>query len=213
MVATLCSAATAFACYDASSITSNVWADQTGRGNDLTIYGSRSVVGGALVCDGSTWAYRDSLVADFPSSALTILVLLRPSVQFSAGERGDPLFTVNRSPWNIENEAFFYMQNYWDYAGGYGFSTGDRATTAVPAGRFSLLGFVRSGTSGRYFLDGQPNGVATAAHSVSYGRSWFSLLRDYRDGGKQFEGSIKRFIVLSYAMSDAQMASLAATLV
>jgi hypothetical protein len=154
-------------------------------------------------------------VADFPSPALTILVLLRPRVAFAASAEGDPLFTVNRGPSGFDKEAIMTMHNYWDHdlVQYEGFPSTSRATTAVPSDRFLVVAFVRSGTSGRYYLSGQPNGVVTASHNVVYGRNWFSIGKDYRDGGKQFDGSIKRFIVLSYAMTATEIATVSATLV
>lgn len=191
--------------------------DFSGRGNHATLTNMESTDwssgkrGRALLFDGvNESVYRSSVSASFGTS-FTVSAWVKTSA--SAPQ---VIFGLNRSPSNIQNQVNFIMNAngticFWDYSGSYGFNESQNSTGAVNNGQWRHVVFVRDGTSGTYYIDGQSSGTATASQNVTYGTSDLSFGADYRDSNKYWNGSLDEVRIYNRALTSGQVASLYAS--
>ena len=72
---------------------------------------------------------------------------------------------------------------FWDYGtSSYGFS-GPASTVQLQPGQTYHVAFVKNGTSGTYYVNGQPAGTITAAQNVVYNNKHIFLGLNHRDAG------------------------------
>jgi len=95
--------------------------------------------------------------------------------------------------------------DYWDFAGGYGYSPGTLSTTAVSSGVWNYVAFVKNGTNATYYLNGDAGGTASASQNVTYGLTYFSVAGDTRDGVRYFPGQIGQVLMYSSVLTSAQV--------
>ncbi|NBV33391.1 MAG: hypothetical protein EBR81_06285, partial [Proteobacteria bacterium] len=82
------------------------------------------------------------------------------------------------------------------------------STQTVTSGSWRHVAFVKNGTTGTYYVDGQPAGTATGIDVAHVGTD-FSVGKDYRDNNNFFNGSIDDFCLYSRALSAQEIAVLA----
>ncbi len=101
--------------------------------------------------------------------------------------------------------------NFWDYADeGYGFDYGNvdptqHSDTAVDDGSWHLACFVKQGTEGTYYVDGQEDGTVTAALDATYSSNDLVIGRDIRDSAAQFTGLIDDVRVYSRSLAAPEL--------
>jgi hypothetical protein len=167
--------------------------DFSGSGNTGTITGAtwtNGKKGKALNFDGSSSYIRSATFPNFPTTTMTACVWLKTTSSSSM-----LIFQQNRSLSYYNNEALFNTSSgkllFWDYgASAYGFDGTTLSNTSLNDGKWHLGCFVKNGTSGTYYLDGNQDGTKTAASNVSYGTNDFVIGKDYRDDNTFFNGSI-----------------------
>ncbi|MCL5006901.1 MAG: LamG domain-containing protein, partial [Patescibacteria group bacterium] len=187
--------------------------DSSVQGNDGAMYpsdfhiSSGCVSGSCADFNGtSDYVYR-STFNNVPGSQMTIcgwIILQSTSTEI--------LVQQGRSGSNINGEYEFivtgqsgsvYME-FWDWDNNYGFN-GQASNTAIATGAWHYACFVKDGTAGTYYLDGQPNGSITASLDVVYRAGDFAIGKDYRDNVDYFNGLLDNLRIYNRALSSAEI--------
>ena len=183
--------------------------DLSGWGNHGTLVNgptwTTGRVGKCLSFDGSDDYVRCAIFNGVPSYYLTVCAWIKTS---STSEQS--ILTQGRSPSNYSNVYNFKVKNnklqFWDYTGtAYGFNESQYSNTTVTDGNWHFVCFVKNGTSGTYYLDGNADGTPTAAINVSYVNNDFVIGRDYRDNVYPFIGLIDEVRIYSRALSASEI--------
>jgi autotransporter-associated beta strand protein len=122
------------------------------------------------------------------------------------------IMTLGRSITNMDGQQSLIViggsLKYWDYNNSnFGFN-GATSTQTVTSGSWRHVAFVKNGTTGTYYVDGQQAGTATGTDVAHIGTD-FSVGKDYRDNNNFFNGSIDDFCLYSRALSAQEIAVLA----
>lgn len=105
---------------------------------------------------------------------------------------------------------------FWDYqTSAYGFpdNTTNQSTVPINDGQWHHIAFVKNGTQGAYYIDGQLRGTPTAARDISYGTRGFTIGLDYRDWQRNappykfFNGHISEVRIYNRALSQSEIQS------
>jgi len=123
------------------------------------------------------------------------------------------LFSLGRSTTTYINEAVLQLNQgklyFWDYGtSSYGFS-GPASTVQLQPGQTYHIAFVKNGTSGTYYVNGQPAGTITAAQNVIYSNRHIFLGLNHRDagsgGGYPYAGYMDEVRIWNTARTQAQI--------
>ena len=191
-------------------------ADSSGTGNDAAISGTPGWTSGgvdgageSLAFDGGSSYARVPTFTDTPSSQMTLCGWVNTSSKTS-----QVILQFNRNSGGNDNEGVFMVTPtgnllFWDYSDTYGFPVSDPGSTGtVSDGHWHLACFVKSGTSGTYYVDGVPSGTVTAATDVTYGSSDWVIGKDYRDNDDYFDGLMNDLRVYDIALTPTQISTL-----
>lgn len=189
-----------------NSISGSSWRDASGLNNNFTLYNSPTVSGNILTFNGSNQYAIDGSNFSTSITNFTLLMWIKPSSIPALCY----LFSMNRSPSNSAYEGILQMSNgkldYWDFAASsYGYSPGTLSTISVTSGVWSYIAFVKNGTSGTYYLNGNTNGTASSSQNITYGLTYFSVAGDTRDGIRYFPGQIGQVLMYSSPLTSAQV--------
>ena len=160
-------------------------------------------MGTAYYFNGSNaYVYMD-VFNNVPSSYLTICALFRTSVSDAF------IVQLNRNSSNINNEMIFRIRSsklqFWDYSTQYGFPETQTSVNNIATGNWRLGCFVKSSTTGNYYIDGALDSQVTANVNVSYGNRSFAVGMDYRDKKYYFNGFIAGVYIYNRALSSTEI--------
>ena len=233
-----CSSTSAVVCYDANyGVNGSTWQDLSGNANHLTLYsyGSNvaapaSITSVTPVTAAASGVYLAGSSGNgngyFLNVGPTKPVYLGTTFTFIAwvyplSAVGPPfLWSVGRDLITYNNQAAMQLNSFTDRtpsAVGFGSSipSGSNAgltTNITVTSAWYHIAFVRTGLSGAYYLNGQPNGVVTAATSVTYDTQNFTIACDYRNlllniNPRCLNGYISNLIIVNTSMTSAQILS------
>lgn len=120
--------------------------------------------------------------------------------------------TINRT---VHNNEFIFLMNpngtltFWDYSGGYGFATSNTSLVTYPVNNNSwhFVAFVRTGTTGQYYVDGNPAGTATAAQYNTFSLTTFNISH-VGDSDGTWNGLIDDVRMYSRSLSAAEIVAM-----
>jgi hypothetical protein len=158
--------------------------------------------GGAIIFNGSTSYLYRSTFTDFNSNNFTCIVWVRLDVKNNNGV----LFQLGRSPSDAQTEIVYYTNNLWDWQNSIGFANINPLITPSEIGWYQLC-FVKNGTSGKYYLNGNENGSFTASLNATYSSNDFCIGKDYRDNISFLQGKIGIFLIYNYSMTGTEIKS------
>ncbi|MEI7773194.1 MAG: autotransporter-associated beta strand repeat-containing protein, partial [Verrucomicrobiota bacterium] len=189
---------------DGNDASANAQAFTSSTGVTYGVGWDGTVSGAAAFNGSSSFLYRSSL-SQVPGSQMTISAWIKTSGDGS-------IMTLGRSITNMDGQQSLIViggsLKYWDYNNSnYGFN-GATSTQTVNSGSWRHVAFVKNGTTGTYYVDGQPAGTATGIDVAHVGTD-FSVGKDYRDNNNFFNGSIDDFCLYSRALSAQEIAVLA----
>ena len=127
-----------------------------------------------------------------------------------AGQR-QTVIEEGRSPSNFTNAFQSYINTngtfaFADYNGSYGFN--DYTNSATNTSEWDLIGFVKNGTSGKFFFNGDLDKSVTGAVNISYVDNDFVIGREYRDSVYPFHGFMDDVRVYGRALSASEIKAL-----
>ncbi|HVW66965.1 MAG TPA: LamG domain-containing protein [Candidatus Peribacteraceae bacterium] len=187
-----------------TSGTNNLPQPSTDLPSNMNVADTRS-----LNFDGTDDYLRRATFTGVPTSQMTICSWIKTSASAT-----QYLLSINRNPTNIINEGVFQMNaagtlTFWDYNGSsFGFSQSNTSTTAVNDGAWHQACFVKNGTSGTYYVDGQSDGTPTAALNISYGSNDLVIGSNTRDSTLYFSGNMDDIRLYNRALSAAEVQAL-----
>lgn len=197
---------------------SSLWNDLSPAGtNDLAISPSQtfnSSLGGYLIFNGTT----DSATINSPTSEPGTSMSLFAWIKVPASIGGlQEIFNINRTTSAIDHEGLFEVNssnqlNFWDYNGStYGFN-GTPSTCTLTNSAWAYIGFIRSGNTGTYWLNGSacnsiPAAVSTVNYSSASVKKNYAIGADIRNGSGFFSGSIANVALYSVALDTATVRS------
>ena len=199
----------------------NVINDLSGSDNDLKIVNSvthHTDSNGfkSFDFDGSSdyLELNSSPFSDFPNGTnnYTIIVSLKSDV----GNSDQYLLSMGRSGSGFNGEFIFKKNTdntfrLWDYYNGAGFShnsSNNSSLNALSLNTWNTIAFVKSGTTGKYYIDGILNRTVSAAKSVStFRNNFFYIGGDVRDNNSWFNGKISSIKVFTSALSNSEVAA------
>ena len=122
------------------------------------------------------------------------------------------LATYGRNSTNYNGEFMLYLDSngrlfFLDYNNGNGFNT-VRSNLLLNVGTRTLVGFVRNGLQGTFYINGVSAGSVTGSQSISYLNSNFNLGCDSRDKTSYFSGTIDTVLVFNSALTAANLLAL-----
>ncbi|OQA82534.1 MAG: Laminin G domain protein [Microgenomates group bacterium ADurb.Bin238] len=160
---------------------------------------------GCLEFDGSDdHTYKNSISPTL-SSTLSICAYIKTS------STNKYILQLNRSPSNYFYEFILQINGYgklqfWDYSNSnYGFNLNQSSNTAINDNTWKHICFVKSGTTGKYYINGQLDNQTTAASDITYGSNDFVIEKNYRDNSLYFSGLIDEVKIYSSALTPEQI--------
>jgi hypothetical protein len=190
------------------------WTDLSASANNVTLNScgySSTAGGGAITFNGtSSYAYKSTFTG-FTSSNFTVIMWLYVTgnfaTTFSTGTGfGGCVFMLGRSSTDSDTEIGVYLNGLWDYQAGYGFNF-SKATTSISTTNWYQVAFVKSGTSGAFYLNGSANGTVTAAKNAAYSANDFCIGKDFRDNIVFYMGYIGLYMIYNYSMTSTEIAT------
>jgi hypothetical protein len=184
-----------------------VWTDLTGNGNNMTLNSITSTnvsVGTAsgLAFNGATSFASRPLYTPRLTNTFSLLAWVWPTTV--AGTQA--LVQINRTPSNLINEIVWNMENgaltYFDYDGNNAGMTGT-STGLVIAGRWNHVAFVRTATTGTFYVNGASAGTVTYSFTVTPGSISLCIGKDCRDSNSYLNGYLGQLVILNTALSAA----------
>eukprot|EP00607_Mallomonas_marina_P000427 CAMPEP_0182437400 /NCGR_PEP_ID=MMETSP1167-20130531/85016_1 /TAXON_ID=2988 /ORGANISM="Mallomonas Sp, Strain CCMP3275" /LENGTH=560 /DNA_ID=CAMNT_0024630305 /DNA_START=848 /DNA_END=2530 /DNA_ORIENTATION=- len=122
------------------------------------------------------------------------------------------LVSLGRHPTSDERYFHFLVSDrrlhFYDYlnsAHGTGFAAGQINNYIIPQGERIHIGFVKSGTTGTYYVNGLAIGTITARFSVDYFNHYLGIGYNPYDGGQHFVGLMDNIKLFSIALSPERM--------
>jgi len=119
---------------------------------------------------------------------------------------------LNRSPSNSQNLFGFRVFNkklqFWDRSTDSGFSPSQSSSTSVSSGTWRFVCFVKSTTTGKYYIDGQFDSEVTADVDVQYGSNDFVVGKDYEENDDFFSGIIDELYIYNKALTADEISDL-----
>mmetsp|Transcript_22194 Transcript_22194/g.22359 ORF Transcript_22194/g.22359 Transcript_22194/m.22359 type:complete len:222 (+) Transcript_22194:2-667(+) len=124
------------------------------------------------------------------------------------------LVSLARSWTNYNNQFAFYIHtdgrltffDYGDASGGYGFEyMSGFSNVAVNTGERTHVGFIKDGTTGTFYINGQFAGQITASYSVNYQTKELSIGVDPYYDSKYFKGEIDHLDVFDKVLTAEDM--------
>ena len=184
--------------------------DTSGNDNDGTIYGATWVdgkFGKALSFDGIDDYIHRSTFTGTPGSYLTICAWIKTTIENAF------ILQLNRNPDNVYNELIFRISGgklqFWDFGtSGFGFSNAQTSVGTVNTGDWKFVCFVKSTTTGKYYIDGQFDSEVSADEDVQYGSDDLCIGKDYRDDTLFFDGLIDELLFFDKALSGEEILDL-----
>jgi hypothetical protein len=143
------------------------------------------------------------------TSDFTLVVL----VDGSASASEQHLISFGRSSSSFNGEFIFEKNangklRFWDYHNGYGFSDNTSSSSLQPlnANSWNHIVFVKSGTTGKFFINGVLDKTITASKNIStYFNTSFYIGGDVRDSEEWFNGKISNVKIYTDALSDERV--------
>jgi hypothetical protein len=188
--------------------TGTVWNDLSGNNNNGTLTNGpifSSLNRGSIIFDGTNDYMIISTFSNTLASTLSLLYWIKYT-------QGGYIVQQNRSSSNILNQYNFQIignkLQFWDYSTSYGFTDNtslNSSNTTLSSNIWYQVGFVKNGTSGIYYLNGQQDRTVTAASNVTYGNSNHVIGRDHRDNNKYFNGNIAQASIYNRALSPTEI--------
>ena len=189
---------------------SSLWNDLSPVGtNDLALSPSQtfnSSLGGYLTFNGTSDSATINSPTSDPGTSMSIFAWIK--VPASIGGLQE-IFDINRTSSAIDHEGLFQVTssnqlNFWDYNGSnYGFN-GPASTCTLTPSAWAYVGFIRSGNTGTYWLNGSAcNSITAAVSTVNYSSAsvkYYAIGADVRNVGNFFSGSIANVAVYSTAI-------------
>jgi Concanavalin A-like lectin/glucanases superfamily len=191
------------------------WNDLSGRGNHLVL-NNTGFDQCAIAFDPSrnSYALRSGSISGLSSvsaSNLSIIAWILPqgsnfSTTICTMNRGN---AVGGTELMLFQDAFVDQRNDQTLGFRRGFdASSNRPTTRISAsGCWYQLAFVSSGLRGKWYLNGAPNGTATAVTDLAYeATADFCIGADYfRQAFPSFHGLISKFMMYTTALTDAEI--------
>jgi len=181
--------------------------DSTSNANNGTPYNGvaevEGKVDGAQSFDGSDdYIYRATF-SGTPQSYMTIEAWIK-----TASTAGEYIVQINRNSSNYQNAGIFLINSdgtltFWDYGSDYGFSNTQESTGTVNNNTWRYVSFVKNGTNGQYYIDGNTDASPTASQNVAYGSNDFVIGKNYRDNISFFNGLIDELRISDINRSSA----------
>ena len=138
------------------------------------------------------------------------------------------ILTLGRTPTNFEGELAFSIVNkklqFWDHgtsAEGYGFADGITGTGSISSGTRTVfpsfflplvindsclgvttdIAFVKQGTTGKFYINGQFDKKITSSRLISYTKQYLCYGGDYRDSDLYFTGTFSGLVIYKQALT------------
>ena len=190
---------------------SSLWNDLSPVGtNDLALSPSQtfnSSLGGYLTFNGTSDSATITSPTSLPATSMSVFAWIKVPATISALQE---IFDFNRHLGAIDHEGLFQVTssnqlNFWDYNGSnYGFN-GPASTCTLTPSAWAYVGFIRSGNTGTYWLNGSAcNSITAAVSTVNYSsasvKKNYAIGADVRNVGNFFSGSIANVAVYSTAI-------------
>ncbi len=173
-----------------------------------------SSLGGYLTFNGTSDSATLTSPSSLPGTSMSIFAWIK--VPASIGGLQE-IFDINRTITAIDHEGLFEVNssnqlNFWDFNGStYGFN-GTPSNCTLTNSAWAYIGFIRSGTTGTYWLNGSAcNSITAAVSTVNYSsasvKKNYAIGADIRDSSGFFSGSIANVAVYSAALDTATVRS------
>lgn len=167
--------------------------DSTSNANTLTNTNSMAAgagkIDGDAAPDGSARYLRRATITGTFGTVLTLSAWVKLSVNSGSGQQ---IIDINRSPSNFTNQAKLFAYNggifFQDYDGttaGFGLGVAN-----IADGNWHHVAFVRNGTSGILYVDGNVDSTQTSALNLTYSGNDFVVGADYRNSSDYWNGGI-----------------------
>ena len=130
------------------------------------------------------------------------------------------MISLGRAGSTFNGEFIFYNTSegkigFWDYYtsnGGMGFREGNenvRSNSSIKDDSWKNITFVKSGITGKYFIDGELDRIVTGDNNITYTNSKYLYVGgDVRDSNDWFKGKISQIKIFNDALSEDQVSSL-----
>lgn len=185
-------------------------ANDSAGNNSGTITGAtwasedQCVSGKCLSFDGTNDYVRRGTLSNSLASHLTVCAFIKTS------SMNGYIFQLNRSPSNYLNEFVLQVSDdgklqFWDYStSDGGFSPSQSSNIDINNDAWKHVCFTKSGTTGKYYIDGKLDNQVVASIDVAYGSNDFVVGSDYR-GSTDFNGLIDEVKIFPYALTEDQI--------
>ena len=130
------------------------------------------------------------------------------------------MISLGRAGTTFNGEFIFYNTSdgkigFWDYYtsnGGMGFRDSNenvRSNSSITDDSWKNITFVKSGITGKYFIDGELDRTVTGDNNITYTNSKYLYVGgDVRDSNDWFKGKISLIKIFNDALSEDQVSSL-----
>ena len=204
----------------------STWTDRSNAGNNLTAGGgtcsstlpawNASEGGGSFQFSADKSCFKKDTLSAAPTN-FSLFFWIKPTELPTSGTYSY-LAQINRNA-SISDKEYLLGFNssgqlyFWDYDLGYGFSqvTSSASLTKVTVGEWQYVGFVKSGTTGNFYIGkaGTLNNVGTvsASKSATYGTTSFVIGYDYRDNNNYYKGYMGAIHYYSAALTSSTIST------
>ncbi len=186
---------------------SGEWRDNSGNSNNFTLYNSPTISDTKIITFNGSSHYAKLTTNLTPTFGSNFSVFMWIKTTSTSAY----LFSIGRSETNYQGIIVFQIDSsgkllLWDYNTNNGFDSSISSINTINDGYWHMVGFVKNGTTGTYYVDGIANGTKTASSDKTYDFSNAIIGYDERDKilinyPKYFTGSIKQFIIYNSALS------------
>jgi hypothetical protein len=187
-------------------ITGTTWKDLTNNNNNFTLYNSPVVSFKNITFNGtSTYGHLSTFTKTLASNFSVFVWIKTTSTDAYIWQTGRNISTIiNQGNFRISGGKL----NFWDWNNTFGFSFDNVSTNTINDGNWHLIGFVKNGTSGTYYLDGYLNGTTVASLNITYNLSDTCVGKDFRDGVSFLNGTIGQLLIYNSSLSASNVKKL-----
>jgi hypothetical protein len=200
----------------------NTWPNRQSPGNPWSVVGGTFNSNLRAVTLANGYVGGVSYIPNFSTYICSMIIVYnrlgdspQPAPSFTRDRYSSLLFQMGRGPYNSDYEMIISENNAWDYDGGAGATPGINisATSNIQGttGKY-FIGYTKYFGVGRFYLNGQPNGVNYGNTAASINNNFIAIGTDlrnayYGDPSGSLNGEIAFFGLWNNVLSDADMSN------